>query len=262
MYNMAKSKITDQNETREVLKGLENFGLSPKEAQVYFALLPRRDTGSSKLVQATGLHKQFVYNALARLEELGLARHVIQSGRKKFSAATPKRLLSLAEEKKLAAQALAKNLEARFAGAHEHDFEVIQGESAFLAQQYQMMDRIPENSVIDVITGPNDQYMKIFADADAAEDYDNLRIRKNIRIRYVGPVEKRESLQAMEKVRPLWEHRIFPGLSTGLVDMSVWPDCLLLNIYGNPVLSFVITGKEVADGYREFFEAIWNLSSK
>jgi sugar-specific transcriptional regulator TrmB len=259
---MTESKIFDQTENKQVLKSLESFGLSSKEATVYFALLPRRDAGSSKLVQATGLHKQFVYNALSRLEELGLARHVLQNGRKKFSATTPNRLLSLAEEKKLAAQALAKQLESRFAGAHEHDFEVIQGESAFLVKQFQMMERLQEGSTIDVITGPNDRYMKIFAEADAADDYDQLRIKKNIRVRYVGPEEKRDDLRKMEEVRPLWEYRIFPGLSTGLVDMSVWPDCILLNIYGSPVLSFVITGKDIAEGYREFFEAIWKLSSK
>ena len=80
------SKILDQSENRELLKGLESFGLSEKEAAVYLALLPYRDIGSSKLVAATGLHKQFVYNALARLEEMGLAKHVIVRGRKNGKA--------------------------------------------------------------------------------------------------------------------------------------------------------------------------------
>jgi hypothetical protein len=32
--------------------------------------------------------------------------------------------------------------------------------------------------------------------------------------------------------------------------------------YGEPMLCFTITNKEVASGYREFFEAVWNLSHK
>src|SRR3989338_11353117 len=106
-YLAMQSKIIDQTENKPLIQGLESFGLSEKEAAVYLALLPRRDVGSSKLVLATGLHKQFVYNALARLEELGLAKHVIQNGRKKFSANRPQRIVSILDEKKLAASAIA-----------------------------------------------------------------------------------------------------------------------------------------------------------
>ena len=111
--------MIDQTENKSLLKGLEQFGLSTKEAQVYLVLLPRRDVGSSKIITATGLHKQFVYNALTRLEELGLAKHVIQKNRKKFSANTPTRIISLLEEKRIAAQTMVRQLQERFIGAHD-----------------------------------------------------------------------------------------------------------------------------------------------
>ena len=88
------SKNLDDNKNKELLVHLEQLGLSDKEARVYLALLPRQDTGTSNLIRATGLHGQFVYAALDRLEELGLAKHVIQNGRKKFSAG-PRRESSL-----------------------------------------------------------------------------------------------------------------------------------------------------------------------
>src|ERR1700690_3301807 len=97
------SEILDE---RELVKKLVDSGLSEKESRVYFALLPYRDIGSSKIIRATGLHGQFVYDALERLEKLGLAKHVIQNGRKKFSANSPRRILSLVEEKKLLAQSV------------------------------------------------------------------------------------------------------------------------------------------------------------
>ena len=121
--------------TDEIEKRLEDLGLSEKESRVYLALLPHKDIGSSKLIRATGLHGQFVYDALEKLESRGLARHVVQNGRKKFSANTPDRLMALIEEKRLTAQSVAKELHARFAGKHEQDFEVYQGESAIVAHQ-------------------------------------------------------------------------------------------------------------------------------
>ena len=55
--------------------------------------------GSSKIVATTKLHGQFVYNALATLEEKGLVKHSVVNGRKKFQANTPERLSQLIDEK-------------------------------------------------------------------------------------------------------------------------------------------------------------------
>src|SRR3990167_6740891 len=133
------SEIIDGIESKNLVKRLGDLGLSEKEARVYIALLPYSDIGSSKLIRATRLHGQFVYDALEKLEQLGLARHVIQNGRKKFSANSPKRILSLIEEKKLSAQSVVRQLQDRFAGAHEQDFEVLQGVNAFVAHQLPMI---------------------------------------------------------------------------------------------------------------------------
>src|SRR3989344_1567552 len=119
-----------------LVKRLGTLGLNDKESKVYIALLSRQNVGTSKLINATGLHGQFVYMALQRLEELGLAKHVIERGRKKFSPNTPKRLLSLVDEKKLVAQSVAEELQSRFSGAHEQDFEIFQGESTFVSHEF------------------------------------------------------------------------------------------------------------------------------
>src|SRR5262249_47428769 len=105
-YSVDMSKIIDEN--KATIEKLIDFGLSEKEAAVYFALLPLKDVGSSKLIHATGLHGQFVYNALDRLEDMGLANHVVQNGLKKINENTPARILSLLEEKKLSAQAIVR----------------------------------------------------------------------------------------------------------------------------------------------------------
>ena len=256
------SKSTDEKTQTDLYRPLEEVGLSQKEARVYMALLPYRDIGSSKLIRATGLHGQFVYDSLQRLEELGLARHVIQNGRKKFSASTPKRILSLLDEKRLRFQNILMQLEEKFSGQHEQDFEVLQGEEAFVAYQLSFIESTPENGVIDVISGPNDRYFQILDSEGAADEYERKRSKKNIAIRYIGAKSQAEKFNKWEKDRPLWTYKIFPGLSTGLVDISIWPHAVMFVTFGNPLLSFVLLSKEVADGYREFFEALWNLSKK
>jgi len=254
------SKNFDNSNVEKVVSQLQEMGLSAKEAFVYMALLPRRDIGTSKLIQMTGLHGQFVYNALERLEKLGLAKHVIQSGRRKFSANAPSRLLSLIEEKRMTAHSLARQLQSRYSGAHEQDFEVFQGEAALLAHEMESMRNCPEGSRIDVIGGGKDRYWTIFEREGYAEEYEYIRKQRNISIRYLSAETSIQDFGKMKKERWGWSHRSMPGLSTGVVTTDIWPDSVHFSMFGDQVLSFAITGKEIVDGYREFFEALWKIA--
>ena len=251
---------TDEVSDKDLLKQLEQIGLTEKESRVYLALLPRHDVGSSKIITATGLHGQFVYDALERLEQLGLAKHVIANGRKRFSANPPLRLLSIVEEKKLAAQTVARQLQERYSGKHEQDFEVFQGETAFMMHQFDLVERVEQDQEALAICGPTENFLATLGEGES-DDFEKLRIKKGLRVRYIGMESMRERLTEARKWRKLWEFRILPGgTSTGLVDTDIWPDNITFNIFGDPVLSFTITNKIVADGYKEFFESLWALS--
>lgn len=250
----------DGRENKELLKKLQDFGLSDKEARVYVALLPYRDIGSSKLIHMTGLHGQFVYDALARLEELGLAKHVIRNGRKKFSAGSPMRLQSLAEEKRLSVQSVARELQSRFAGAHEQEFEVFQGDTAFAAHQIDLLRQSPEGGTLDVFASQTEKYLETLEELGMAAEYDKLRHEKKISIRYIGAQAQEERLVQMEKDRPFWIFRILPGQSTGKISIEIWTNSVSFVVYSDPIFCFTITSKEVATGYRDFFNAVWKLS--
>src|SRR3989344_303866 len=170
---------------KDIVSRLLSFGLTEKEARIYLALLPYRDIGTSKLVRSTGLHGQYVYNALASLEEKGLARHVLQNGRKKFSANTPTRLVSLIEERRLSVKSLARELQTRYTGGREQDIEIYQGESAFIAHQLDLLERTPEGGTIDVIASESERYMRTFDAEGTSHVYETVRERRKIRIRYI-----------------------------------------------------------------------------
>lgn len=254
------SENTDIAE-KELVKRLEHVGLTEKEARVYMALLPHRDIGSSKLIRMTGLHGQFVYDALGKLEDRGLAKHVIQNGRKKFSANAPSRILSLVEEKRFAAQTVIQQLQSRFAGAHEQNVEVFQGGGAFVAHQMDLYENQPENSTIDVIASSSERYEQIFREEGQWDEFLKLLSRKNIKVRYIGEESQRGNLESRKKT-DIWDYRILPGHATGLTNTDIWHDNVTLNIYGDPVLCITITGKEITEGHRQFFETLWNLASK
>ncbi len=253
----------DESTKGDLVKKLEEVGLSDKEARVYIALLPYRDIGSSKLIRATGLHGQFVYDALEKLEEFGLAKHVIQNGRKKFTANPPSRILSMIEQKKLSAQSVIHQLSQRFAGAGEQEFEVYQGDNAYLAHQLDLLKNSPDGSSLDVVSGEQGKsFRNRYKEVGLWDEYERVRKEKKIGVRFLGTEPMRETLEWRKQNEFRFEYRIIPNLSTGAMGFDIRPGSVTISVFGDPLLDFTVYSKPMADGYLEFFNALWNLSSK
>lgn len=257
-YNRYVSNSIDGS--KEVVERLESLGLTDKEARVYLALLPRKDTGTSKLIRATGLHGQFVYAALARLEELGLAKHVIQNGYRKYSPGSPERILSLIDEKKTTAQQVVKQLQAQFAGAHEQSFEVYQGRGAFVAHEWELLEKLRHGSSVDIIGGGGEEYFTLFA--EEFEAFEKMRIDREIRLRYLStrPVSE-HAVTMLSTQTQYFEVRELPQAAPG-VETDIYDDQIVFHLYGDPVVSFAFKNPSIAAGYRRFFNVLWNLSGR
>ncbi len=256
---MAMVKKADANVNKKTLQKLVSLGLNEKEAHVYTALLSRPATGSSALIKATGLHGQFVYEALERLEELGLAKHVIQAGRKKFSANSPTRLLALVEEKRVAAQSVVEDLQSHFQSPQNQDFEVYKGHPAFVTSEFEMLKTVPDGGTIYVIGSGVDQYMS--AMGLQVEEYERLRLVKNVHIRYLSTGGLPLYLQVMAQTRKLFEYRILPMPAPG-VDTDIYDESVIFNFHGDPIIKFMFKNKVISEGYKKFFEVLWELSTK
>lgn len=253
------SEVFDKDDTKKLIQSLEGLGLSSKESHVYLALLPKPEVGTSVLVRTTGLHGQFVYDALDRLESVGLVKHVIHNGRKKFSANPPSRLIELVEEKRSVAHMVAQQLSSRFVGQESQDFEVYQGRSAFVAQQFALLDTLPQEGVMYVIGSGGDQYMGLME--HQIDEYERVRVAKKIQIRYISTGGSPLYLKVMAQTRRLFEYRVLPSPAPG-VDTDILSDRIVFHLFGSPIVSFAFKNKEIAEGYKRFFEVLWGLSSK
>lgn len=248
-----------ENIDKQYLISLEKLGLTEKEARVYLDMLRRvQPTGTSKIVRATGLHGQFVYDALAGLEEKGLATHVIVGKRKRFAATSPSRLELLAERKKTLATELAHDLELGRI-SHSQDFELYQGEDAFVAHEFEELGHAGEGEQWLILGGSEDKFVPLMG--KAMKEYDELRLRKRIQIRYLGSESQRTELLAFSKARPLFEARVIAGFGPSIVNTLVRPHSLSLSTYADPVLTYAVRNDRVAESYRTLFEAIWSAST-
>lgn len=254
------SSKTDEIKSKELALQLQDLGLGDKEARVYLALLPRQEVGSSKLIRATGLHGQFVYDALAKLEDRGLAKHAVVRGRKKFSANPPERILSLLKEKELMASSVVRQLTEQFAGKYEQSFEVFQGVDAVVAHEFQLLEETPEGGHVDVIGAGGSLYAGMHG--EQFEEYEKRRKSRNIGVRYLSSSGQTSFLDEMSNFRFNFKSYVLPGVAQGFIDTNIWPEKVVFILFGDPVVSFAFSNKKVAEGYREFFEMLWKISSR
>jgi sugar-specific transcriptional regulator TrmB len=248
----------DEIKKDKILSDLKSLGLDEKEAVVYISLLRIGETGSSKIIQDTGLHGQFVYNSLKNLENKDLVEHNLKHGRKKFRAKSPKTFTRLAFQQQKIAHNVVEELNKIMVLPPEQEYEVVQGQEAFRDLQLELMDEAPENSELLVISGSGDKYMEMMG-SDIRRN-DRLRAKKNVLIRYVGCIEQKEFLSISRDIQGLFEFRLLSGLFTGDVNTNIWDNAITFNIFSSPVTCFLIRNPIIAGSYKQFFETLWNMA--
>lgn len=254
------TKIIDNNSDRLQIN-LERLGLNEKEIRVYIYLIARPiEVGSTKIVDATRLHGQFVYNALYALEAKGLVKHVVKNGRKKWMANPPSRITALVEEKRMVAHETKDMLERLFARKEEQDFEVYQGERQFVTHELEQIEQEVTGSWRDIIGGRGDMYAQTMQ--DAIDLYREQNKKKNIHTRFIGTSEQLTYLKKTKQSIKFFDYRILPGMGACPLTVVIRPASIVFQIYGDPVCIFKLKSSEVAQNYRTFFDALWNVCSK
>jgi len=251
---------TDEKENGKLLDNLQKLGFSTKEALVYYSLLALGEVGSSKIVKTSGLHGQFVYQALASLEDKGLVSHIVKSGRKKFKAGSPQVIARNIAKQELLAESVARELERVMTLPPEQTTETFMGLEAYTDQEFSLLKEAPPQSELLIIGGSGDQFGKIMK--DHLSKYEKIRLKREIGIRYIGSGEQKDNLSQVKSTRELFDFRVLPGLFTGSVNTNIWQNTLGFNIYGNPVINFSIYNPHIAGSYRQFFETLWRLGKE
>lgn len=257
---MEISKEFDKKEVGVLADKLKRLGFSEHDALVYIALLKLGETGTSPIIRKTGLHGQYVYGSLERLEAEGLAQHVIKRGRRKYSAKSPKTLVHIAEGRKTQAENLASELDALMILPPEQAFEVYQGGESYVAHEFELLEKVIDGSELLIIGGTGDKFNHALG--SRLGEYTKLQTKKCIKIRYIGSENEREKTASMHGGRNDFSIRYLPGLFTGQVNTNIWPDALGFNIYGEPITRFTISSPVVAGSYRQFFETLWSLAKE
>jgi len=230
-------------------KILQDLGLTESESRVYLALLELGPSLAGQITRKTGIHRRNVYDVTERLIRKGLIGYILKNNRRLFEAVNPERLVDIIKEKE---KGLNENLEAlklmymKTKEKQETNFyKGIEGLKAVF------QDQLNEKEVL--ILGASESAFEVLP--FYFKWYDEDRKKRKIKVRIIASSK-------MKKRIPLAEIRYLP---------EKYANPLAINIYGNKVaiilwkknpVCVVLNEKEIADGYRKYFELMWKIAKR
>lgn len=238
---------------------LREIGLSPNEARIYESMLQLGEASVQTISLKSKVHRRNVYDSLAKLSEKGLASEVFIGGEKNFKAINPRRLLELIKEKEERINKVLPDMQTVYEAVEEK-------EEAYI---YRGIEGF-KNYFEDILKTGEDVY---FIGAKA--------IWLDPRLKHYLPRFQRERKRLGIKFHHLFDHEVKKQIPE-ILEFVGKPYKFLPKKYSSPTMidifgpyvttfigvepgqlptepiTFVVKSQVLADGYRKFFQFMWD----
>jgi HTH-type transcriptional regulator, sugar sensing transcriptional regulator len=247
----------------EILDDLIKMGLTSGESRVFLALLKLGSAKVGQIVKDSHVSYSKVYDVLDRLWSKGLVSHIILGNVKYFNAVEPYRLEEFIKRKE---QEVRKQLDiankvipelAKVANRNRQDSmaEIFVGDKG-IRTSYEILLRDATSKDVLYYFYPFEGYHPI-----ASPFYSRLYLfqkHKGVQQRGIATFDFKRSKHYAE---------ISKGVRLKFVDfplpatMDIFKDRLLIISWEN-VTGILITSKEIAEHFRNYFDSIWKLATR
>jgi sugar-specific transcriptional regulator TrmB len=243
-----------------LVKTLENLGLTENESRVYFASLSLGPTTIQKISRTAEVKRTTVYTVIESLRKKGLININIEGLKKTFVAESPERLEVIVDEKR---DQLRSQLP-EFLSL----FNLKGGES--VVKYYEGREAIKsvyESNIRDI--RPNEKYM-VVSNADRVFDiygkwFDKFVERRgklNIDIRMI--LQDSEWSRNYKKYERNYNHviKFLPEETDLVTNLVITPQRVLIHQLNAPIIGIVIENKSVIKMHQEMFEVLWKTCTE
>ncbi len=246
---------------------LKEIGLTETEIKLYLALLKLGQTTTTDIIKESNVHASKVYEFLNKLIQKGLVTYVIKSNKKFFTAQDPKTLKNIIKEKQDQLQ------------QQEQEIDSLIPE--LKAMQSMRRDKI-NSQIYEGLRGAKSIYEKILTTLDKGDtqyiigaprignevlegfllDWHKKRIKKGIKCKYIYDSNVRDYGEVREKM-PMTAVRYLPGNKVSPVWIEIFGNNIVIgHIKGRNAVLFLIEDKEIAKGYLDYFDLLWDIAKK
>ncbi len=242
--------------SKSAIESALKAGLSGKGASIYVVLLEAGSALSPKtLILRTGLHRQYVYDALDELLKIRLIIKAGEGKKVRYQAASPDRLSQEAEKRKLETLEGVRDLMHLYERSPAGVVEIIEGSAKVIEDEFQILRDAKNGEYLDVIGGGGTRWERLFE--GRLEEFEALRKEKGLRIRYIGTED--DVRHNREKSVITSESRVIPGIGD-LVTVSIRPGSISFNFYEPEALIVRVKNEGTVASQKALFEVLWGVA--
>ncbi len=237
---------------------LEQLGLTKREAEIYQTLLRLGESSMAKIISATGAHPQVVYRAIDSLEKKGLVIPSIRKGRKHIRAEDPRVIEKLEEEKLEKYRKILPNLLSLQKGSDEAIVRVARGKDAVYSLRLRGIKELRKGDTYYVIGASGNAFYRIMGQQN--EEVEKLRIKKKIIKKLIAFSSQRKMLDKNDTYRELAEFRYLPKDNLVPSSTNIFKDIVAILIWSDDPIVITVESEQVAESYRQYFNAMWEIA--
>lgn len=238
---------------------LQKIGLSLNEARVYEALLHLAEANVNKISIASKVHRRNVYDSLNKLIEKGLASETFVKGEKLFKPINPERLKEIIKEKETVLESYLPDMKKLYQSIRpEAEAYFFRGVEGFKNYLQLILEQKQTVYFIGAKAFWLDSRLKHYL-----PHFDEERRKLGIRFMHLFDYEVKEQKPEILKLvgKP---YKFLPKKYSSPTAVDIFGDYVVTfvgvkpgELYEEP-LQFVLKSKLLADGYRKFFQFMWD----
>jgi sugar-specific transcriptional regulator TrmB len=235
---------------------LRNLGLTENESKVYEMLLSEGESLAGTITRRTGIHRRNVYDCLERLVQKGLVGYIKENNQRLYRVTDPRGLQEQLTKQQNELQRLLPAMIAKYEAKAENKetlfFRGKAGIRQVLNDQLRFQDEILVHATSVSVGG----VLRAFFPA-----YQRERADKRIRTRMLFDDRFREQAHDIQKLA-LCDVRFVQGVNRGPVSQYIYGDNVAIVVWSDAPVAILIRQKEISQGFRDQFEALWKSGKK
>jgi HTH-type transcriptional regulator, sugar sensing transcriptional regulator len=230
---------------------LKQIGFLDAEIIIYKALLRKGESKVSDLNKETGIHRTHIYDILEKLREKGLVSIYIKSNKKYFKAYSPTKILDYIDERKEKVKHILPNSQ-QLANETKDDvsIELFKGLEGLKTVLQDIINTKKDYCAMGNIKSFETEFEFLI------QNFLKNVIKNRIMERII--CDKKEAIEKIKygRYRYLNGEYIFPS------NFWVYGDKVAIFILNRPYYAILISNKDIAKTYQNYFEFFWKLAKR
>jgi len=235
---------------------LQELGLTNSEIKTYMTCLELGSSTAGFILEKSGLQNSVVHRALNSLIEKGLINYILEGRRKIYQATDPENFVTFIEQKKKRFMEILPKLKEKQNFLKEQEAATIYKGRRGIQEVYYKLISL---NAKEYNTFGGGEECANFMGTHWWVNMHRKRVENKLPSRQVFDDSVRPAAKDIESQK-LTSIRYLSKEFAQFQETVIVDDYVAINVFAENVYSFLIKDKKVAEGYKKYFELLWEMA--